>query len=51
MSFTAGVMSSCWRLDGALRAGGRRRDESIRSEEGVAVTMAAVGGQCDENAG
>ena len=42
MSFTAGVMSSCWLLDGAMRAGGRsrRRDESSHSKEGVVVTMA-----------
>ena len=50
MSFTAGVMSSCWCLDGAKRADGGRRDESRGSEEGVAVTMAAVGGQRDESA-
>ena len=50
MSFTAGLMSSCWRLDGATIAGGRRHDESSLSEEGVAETMAAVGGQRDESA-
>jgi len=32
------------------RAGGGRRDESGRSEEGVAVTLAGVGGQHDESA-
>ena len=32
------------------RAGVGRRDESSRSEEGVAVTMAGVGGQRDESA-
>ena len=50
MFITAGVMSSCWRLDGTTRARGERRDKSGRSEEGVAVTMAAVGRQRDESA-
>jgi hypothetical protein len=50
MSFTAGVMSPCWRLDGATRAGGGRCNESRRSKEGVVVNMAAVGGQLDESA-
>ncbi len=49
LSFTAGVMASCCRSDGATRAGGGRRDESGRSEEWVAVTMAAVGGQRDKS--
>jgi hypothetical protein len=50
MSFTAGVMLLCWRLNGATRVGGIMCDESRRSEEGVVVTMAAVGGQRDESA-
>jgi hypothetical protein len=29
--------------------GGRRRNKSGRSKEGIAVTMAAVGGQRDES--
>ena len=39
-------------LDGATRAGagGGRCNESRRSEEGVLVTMVAVGGQRDESA-
>ena len=49
MSFTVGVMASCWRLDGAMRAGGRRHNESGHSEDGVAVTMVAVGGQRDKS--
>jgi len=32
------------------RAGGGRHDESGCSEEGVAATMAALGGQHDESA-
>jgi hypothetical protein len=50
MSFTVGLMSSCWRLDGATSAGGGRRDESNRSKEGVAVNMGTVGRQRDKSA-
>ena len=49
MSFTAGVMPSCWWLDGATRVGGGRRNKSSRSKEGDTVTMVAVGGPCDES--
>jgi len=48
MSFTAGVMLSCWRLDGVTRAGSGRCIESRRSKEGVVVTMAVVGRQREE---
>ncbi len=50
MSFTAGVMSSCWSLDSATRVGSGRHDERNYSKEGATVTMAAVGGQHDESA-
>ena len=44
-------MASCCRSDGAPRAGGRRHDESGRSKEWVAVTMAAEVGVIMEEAG
>ena len=38
MGKTAGLMSLCWRSDGAMKAGGRRHNESDWSKERYITT-------------